>query len=190
MKMMEIQNPVGDNSSLHNNGIHLLNGEFDYQIAQEVITWILESNLRKKKKFKHLTLIINSHGGELSCAFAIIDMMRGSQIPIHTVGIGQISSCGLMTFLAGAKGYRVLTPNTSIMSHQWSGGTYGKEHELIAAQRDNELTRERMLVHYKQTTGLDEKIIKEKLLPAHDVFLSAEEALALKICDHIKLNYS
>jgi ATP-dependent protease ClpP protease subunit len=42
-----------------------------------------------------------------------------------------------------------------------------------------------MMDHYRMTTGLDEEVIKQRLLPASDVYLSAEEALALGICDFI-----
>jgi hypothetical protein len=41
------------------------------------------------------------------------------------------------------------------------------------------------LAHYKTTTKLSEEEIKTALLPPHDVWLSAEEALALNICDSI-----
>ena len=174
-----------DNKTLHDNGVHLINGEFDYFTADDTITWILESGFRKKKP-KHLTLIINSHGGEMASAFAIIDIMRGSPIPIHTVGIGQVSSAGLMTFMAGAKGHRILTPNTTILSHIWSGETCGNAHELLAAQRENDLSTERMINHYQRCTGLSVDIIRDKLLPTTDVWLSAEEARGFNICDHIK----
>jgi hypothetical protein len=42
-----------------------------------------------------------------------------------------------------------------------------------------------MLNHYRRSTGLDDVKIKEYLLPAQDRWLSAEEALSLKICDSI-----
>jgi ATP-dependent protease ClpP protease subunit len=42
-----------------------------------------------------------------------------------------------------------------------------------------------MIEHYKETTGLDEDTIKTQLLPNSDVWLSAEEAMALGICDYI-----
>jgi ATP-dependent protease ClpP protease subunit len=42
-----------------------------------------------------------------------------------------------------------------------------------------------MINHYQETTGLDEDTIKARLLPANDVWLSADEALELGICDHI-----
>lgn len=173
--------------SLHDNGIHFLSGEFDYETANDAITWLLESGLRKKKKYDHLTLIINSHGGDLACGFAIIDMMRASTIPVHTLGLGQISSCGLLTFIAGEKGHRILTPNTSILSHQWAGAASGKAHELVSVQKDFDLTSSRVLDHYQRCTGLDPDAIKTKLLPPHDVFLSANEAIQYNLCDAIKL---
>lgn len=179
--------PVGAECLLHEHGIHLINGEIDYDSTDRVITWLLESSLRKSKKIQHLTLIVNSHGGDLHCSFAIIDMMRASALPVHTVGLGQISSSGLMTFLAGDPGHRVLTPNTSIMSHQWTGETSGKAHELVSAQRYFDITTERVMAHYRHCTHLTDETITQKLLPPHDVFLTADEALALNLCDDIRL---
>jgi ATP-dependent Clp protease protease subunit len=111
--------------------------------------------------------------------------MKGSKIPIKTVGLGLIASCGILTFMAGTKGRRVVTPNTSILSHQYSWGSRGKEHELFATMREFELSSERMLEHYKKCTGLTEKKIREVLLPAEDVWLSAEEAKKYGIADKI-----
>ena len=72
-----------------------------------------------------------------------------------------IASCGLLMFITGQKGKRVLTPNTSILSHQYSWGSIGKEHELFARVRELELTTERMINHYKKCTGLTEEEIQK-----------------------------
>ena len=119
----------------------------------------------------------------------VIDTMKGSSIPIHTLGLGQISSCGILTFMAGAKGHRVLTPNTTILSHQYSWGTSGKEHELIAASRAFDLISEKMIGLYRSCTGLSDKKIREVLLPPQDIWLSAQEALKYGIADKIKKMY-
>jgi ATP-dependent Clp protease protease subunit len=111
--------------------------------------------------------------------------MKASSIPIKTVGLGSVSSSGLLIFLAGAPGRRILTPNTSILSHQYSWGSDGKHHELFAITKEFGLAQQRMINHYQETTGLDEDTIKARLLPANDVWLSADEALELGICDHI-----
>jgi ATP-dependent Clp protease protease subunit len=129
--------------------------------------------------------MICSEGGELAPAFALIDVMKNSKIPIKTVGLGQIASCGLLIFLSGTPGRRVLTPNTSILSHQFSWGSEGKAHELFATVKEFELIQHRMINLYKSSTNLDEETIKKVLLPAQDVYLSAEEALSYGICDHI-----
>jgi ATP-dependent Clp protease protease subunit len=145
----------------------------------------LHENFINKKKRKELLLMICSEGGDVSAAFALIDVMHSSNIPIKTVGLGTIASAGLLIFLAGTAGRRVLTPNTSILSHQFSWGSDGKAHELFATMKEFELTHKRMLAHYEACTGLGQEEIRKTLLPPHDVWLSAEEALALNVCDSI-----
>lgn len=171
-------------------GIYIFADEFNHISTSKAIKFILSKNiLPKKKRPGNLTLIINSPGGDVPCAFALIDIMKGSRIPVYTLGIGEISSCGLLTFIAGEKGHRIITPNTSILSHQYSWGSYGKEHELIARVKEFDLTSQRMLQHYKKCTGLNEKEIKEVLMPPSDVYLSAKEAVKYGLADHIRQTY-
>lgn len=170
---------------LNDYGIMVLMGEIDTETVKPVIEWILLENFVKKKKLKELLLMICSEGGDLSAAFALIDVMNSSRIPIKTVGLGQIASSGLLVFLSGSPGRRVLTPNTTIMSHQFSWGSDGKVHELFATMKEFELIQQRMVNLYKKATGLDDDVIKSVLLPPQDVYLSAEEALKYNICDHI-----
>lgn len=171
--------------SLANAGMYVFMGELACDSIKPVIEWILHENYVVKKKRKELLLMICSEGGDMSAAFALIDVMRSSGIPVKTVGLGQIASAGLLVFLAGTPGRRVLTPSTSILSHQFSWGSDGKAHELFATIKEFELTQKRMIAHYQTCTGLGLDEIKTVLLPPHDVYLSAEEALALNICDAI-----
>jgi ATP-dependent Clp protease, protease subunit len=171
--------------ALANNGMWVLMGDVDEDNIKPIIEWILHENFVRKRKFKELLLMINSDGGNLSDAFALIDVMRSSKIPVKTVGLGSIASAGLCIFLAGHPGRRVLTPNTSILSHQFSWGSSGKVHELFATVKEFELTQLRMIKLYQETTNLDEDTIKKVLLPPQDVYLSAEEALSYHICDHV-----
>jgi ATP-dependent protease ClpP protease subunit len=75
------------------------------------------------------------------------------------------------------------------MSHQFSWGTHGKEHELIAAVKEFNLTGQRMLNHYMKTTGLDEETVKSILMPSSDVYLDAKEAVKYKIADKVVNTY-
>ena len=166
-------------------GMYVFMGEVSTETMQPVIEWILYENFVSKKRKKELLLMICSEGGDMSAAFALIDVMNSSLIPIKTVGLGQIASAGLLIFLTGAPGRRVLTPNTSILSHQFSWGSEGKSHELFATVKEFELTQQRMVNHYIKCTGLGTEDIRKSLLPPHDVYLTAEEALALNVCDAI-----
>ena len=182
----EKESGAEDKDELLDKGIKIFMGDVNMKTMEPIIEWILAAKLSWKKNQKELTLAICSPGGDLNACFALIDVMQGSRIPIRTVGMGMIASCGLLMFISGTKGKRILTPNTSILSHQYSWGSYGKEHELFATVREYELTTERMVNHYKKCTGLEDKMIREKLLPPSDVWLDAKEARKLGICDHIQ----
>ena len=184
----ESKKDSGQSPSVEECGIFLLMDEISDSTCKDVIQFIISKNISKPYP-KYLQLIINSGGGDLQAAFAVIDTMKGSAIPVHTVGLGCVASAAIAIFMAGEKGKRVLTPNTSILSHQYSWGTYGKEHELLATVREYELTTQRMLKHYKKCTGLSDKKIREHLLPPQDVWLSATEAKKLGICDSVKTVY-
>lgn len=79
-----------------------------------------------------------------------------------------------------------MTPNTMVMSHQWSGLRWGKEHELLASQRGDNILTGMIFRHYKRHTGLSDKQIRKYLLPPSDVWLSAKEAKQLGLCDKVK----
>ena len=182
--------PSSDDSEadLYKSGIYLFMDNVNADSCKDAIEFILKQNAEKKRK-KRLQFMIASPGGGMPECFALIDVMKGSKIPIHTVGLGLIASCGLLLFISGEQGHRILTPNTSILSHQFSWGNYGKEHELFAQVKEFELSTKRMLDHYKKCTGLDEEQIREHLLPPEDVWLSAKEAKKLGICDQVKSVY-
>jgi ATP-dependent Clp protease protease subunit len=171
--------------ALQDEGMYVFMGEVSTDSVKPVIEWILHENFVIKKRKKELLLMICSEGGDMSAAFALIDVMNSSTVPIKTVGLGQIASAGLMIFLTGTRGRRVLTPNTSILSHQFSWGSEGKSHELFATVKEFELTQQRMIAHYQRCTSLDLEQIKTALLPPHDVYLTAQEALALNVCDAV-----
>ena len=174
-----------DEADLYKLGIYLLMDDISPDSCKEAIEFILKQNSEKKKQ-KRLQFLICSNGGDVPPCFALIDVMRGSGIPIHTVGLGVIASCGLLLFITGEKGQRILTPNTSILSHQYSWGSWGKEHELFAQVKEFELSSRRLVEHYKKSTGLSEEDIRTYLLPPEDVWLSGKEAKKLGICDSIR----
>lgn len=176
--------------SLEDKGTYLFMESFTNGSCAKAIRFVLEQNiLSKSDRPEMLTFIINSPGGDVNAMFALVDTIKGSEIPVKTIGLGQIASCGLMLFLAGSKGNRLITPNTAILSHQFSWGSYGKEHELFATVKEFTLTQRRIVDHYKKCTGLSKKEIRKYLLPAEDVWLDSEEAVKLGVADRIVTTY-
>ena len=171
-------------SKLADVGIHILMGEITDSSCKDAISFILEKNIdTTQTRPKEIRLIINSQGGSVTAAFSLIDIMLGSTIPIVTTGIGQIASCGLLIFMTGNK--RVLTPNTSILSHQYSWGSGGKQHDLVAIRKEEDLIAERIANHYRMCTKMTKKQVQKFLGPS-DMWLTAEEAMENNFCDEIE----
>lgn len=163
--------------------IHFLIGDIDEVTIGECIRWITYENLDTKPRT--LTLYVNSPGGDLYQAFALIDVMRNSTHPIRTIGIGLVMSAGFLIFAAGTKGQRFAAKNTSFMCHQFSESSEGKFHDVKAAIKESERLNSRMLDVLKDATGQTASVVKKKLLPPSDVYLSAEETIEIGAADHL-----
>lgn len=170
--------------TLFENNIHFLTGELEQENVDNAIKWIVSENLDTKNQ-KTLTLYINSTGGDLYNAFALIDVMRNSHRPICTIAIGSAMSAAFLILAAGTKGQRYVARNTGLMCHQYSDEAAGKHHDLKAHMREGNLCHDRMLQILRESTSLPATKIKSKLLTATDNFLTAEEILQLGIVDHI-----
>ena len=177
-------------SLLRDNGVLFLDGEFNQEKIMPLIMQITEYNLMDEEDQPDaIKLIINSPGGSVHSAFHLIDAIKMSEIPVATIGQGLVASCGVLTLMAGQKGHRYLTHNTSVMSHQYSWGSKGKEHELYAIVKEFEMSSGRMIEHYKKCTKKSETYIRKHLLGATDMWLSPDECKKHGIIDEIWETY-
>jgi ATP-dependent Clp protease protease subunit len=172
-------------SALLDNSIHYFSGEIEEDNIAEAIRWVIFENLKGEDETKPLVLYINSIGGDLAEAQALIAVMRKSKRPICTIGVGSVCSAAFMVFAAGTKGLRFISDTASIMCHQFSGGFEGKYHDLKSMFKENELMNDRMVKLLQEFTGLEPKKIKSKLLPPSDVWFTADEVIELGVADHI-----
>ena len=166
---------------LLNNHIYFLTGDITEASVNGVIKWIVYENAINPKS--KLTLYINSEGGSVGDAFALIDVMRNSKCRISTIGLGSICSCGFFIFAAGAKGNRYIAKNTSILCHQFSATMDAKFHDLEAFGIESKLTNQRLTTLLVESSGLSASEVKKKLLTASDVWLTAEELVEYGIAD-------
>jgi len=172
-------------NGLSDYGIIYISGAIDGGTAESVCKEIIEYNI--KGEANQIQMIINSPGGSCPAGFSIIDIMEWSRIPIYTTGIGMIASMGLLIFMTGEKGRRVITPRTSILSHRFSAFNFGNHSQLIAGRKEEDLEHERILSHYLSYSNIKDKDELEKyLLRDVDTWLSPEEAIQYGLADRIE----
>lgn len=132
-----------------------------------------------------ISLFIDSVGGDVFSTYHLIDLIKQSQIPVATIGMGCIASGGVMLLMSGTPGRRYITENTYIMSHQYSTMMAGKEHELKASFYEVELQSNKMINHYRKCTKKSEAYIRKHLLSQSDASLSPSEAIKHGLADEI-----
>ncbi|MCX6224647.1 MAG: ATP-dependent Clp protease proteolytic subunit [Bacteroidia bacterium] len=166
-------------------GIIYLSGTINEAKAESVCKEIIGYNI--KGNINQVQMVINSPGGTCTDGFSIIDIMEWSKIPIYTTGIGIIASMGLIIFMTGEKGHRVVTPRTSILSHRFSAMNIGNHSQLIAGRREEDMLHERILNHYMNYSNIkDRQELEKYLLRDVDTWLSTEEAVQLGIVDVVE----
>jgi ATP-dependent Clp protease protease subunit len=165
------------------NSVHLLSGEITDANVNECIKWIIYENFDTREKV--LTLYINSTGGDLYSALALVDIMKSSVHTVRTITIGSAMSAAFLIAVSGTHGERYAGKNASFMCHQFTENTEGKYHDLKATMKGNEISNEMMVAVLKEATGLAPSVIKKKLLPASDVYLTPQEAIDIGVVDHL-----
>lgn len=166
-------------------GVHFLIGEIDENNVNEAVKWLAYENIDPRPG-RILTLYVNSQGGDLYEAFGLIDMIRNSRVPIRTIGYGSVMSAAFLIVASGAPGERYITKNCGIMCHQLScSEEMGKYHDIKATRKETDRLNKAMYDILKESTGLDGRIIKTRLLPAHDVYMTAEEMIEFGAADNI-----
>lgn len=162
----------------------LLFGDIEDDIIAQACNVIIGEQYREERKDK-IRIMINSAGGELHSAFALIEIMEASSIPIETVAIGQCVSAALMIFMSGTPGMRIVTRTCTAMSHTYSTGIEGNHWDLKDIQKELQNTQERIVGQYEKCTGKSKASIMKKLIGKGDTWLRPQEMVEYGIADRI-----
>ena len=130
-------------------------------------------------------LYINSPGGSVTAGMSVYDTMNFIKPDVSTLCLGQAASMGAMLLTAGAKGKRFALPHSRVMIHQplISGGLGGQASDIEIHAREllkMKATLNELLA--KHSGQLLEKIERDT---DRDNFMSAEEAAAYGLIDHV-----
>ncbi|MGV3278058.1 ATP-dependent Clp endopeptidase proteolytic subunit ClpP [Rickettsiales bacterium LUAb2] len=158
-----------------------LTGPIDDNIASLVCAQLLFLEAEDPKK--DINLYINSPGGVVSAGLAIFDTMNYIKCDVATLCMGMAASMGSFLLAAGAKGKRTILPHARVMVHQPSGGARGQATDIEIQAKEILYLKDLINKLYAGFTGQTQNKIKDAL--ERDFFMSADEAKAFGLVDHI-----
>jgi ATP-dependent Clp protease protease subunit len=150
-------------------------------VANTVIAQLLFLDSEDSKK--DIKLYINSPGGSVTAGLAIYDTMQFVKADVSTICVGIAASMSAVLLASGAKGKRLVLPNSEVMLHQVMGGAEGQATDIkIRAEHILKIKDKLNEILAKHTSQSIVKIDKDT---DRDFFLSASEALKYGLVDKI-----
>ena len=161
--------------------IIFLGGPIDDDSANLIVAQMLF--LENEDPKKDINLYINSPGGHVTSAMAILDTMDFVKPAVSTVCIGMAASAAAVILSAGEKGKRFALPNAEVMIHQPHGGAEGQASDIeISAKR---IIKLRELLNKMLSKNTGQPISKIEKDVDRDFFMNADEAKKYGIIDAI-----
>ena len=161
--------------------IIFLTGGVEDQVSSLICAQLLF--LESENPNKDIAFYINSPGGVVTAAMAMLDTMNFIKCDVATLCIGQAASAGSLLLTCGAKGKRFSLPNARVMIHQPSGGAQGMASDIEIQAREILKLREKLNNIYVTQTGQKLSAIEKAM--DRDTFMSADEAKAFGLVDHV-----
>ena len=126
-------------------------------------------------------LHINSYGGSVFAAFAAIDFIQQSRIPVHTIVEGGTASSGTLMSVVGKKRY--IRPHASMLIHQLSAWVGGKMTDIEESHQNLEQMMQTIKDIYAEHTTMTRPQLDELL--RHDFWWPAATCLRRGLVDAI-----
>lgn len=126
---------------------------------------------------------INSQGGEVFSGMAIYNALRQSKGDITIYIDGVAASIAAIIALCGKP--LLMSPYAKLMLHNVSGGTYGNASELRQTAEQMEKLQTNLATMVAKRLGMTAEEIEKKYFDGQDHWISASEALEMKLVDGI-----
>lgn len=181
MAVLDLQSKL-----LQNNNLFLTEEVDRESIAtlQAELFYLTSKMTPEESEADPITIYINSPGGEVYSCLGLYDVMQlfiNQGYIIRTINIGCAASAAAVILLSGSKGHRYCLPNSTVMLHQPSGGTYGPVTDMKIAVEEADRLKKIMNNIVRQHAG--DEVVE---LMERDAWISPEEALKFNLIDEIK----
>jgi len=152
------------------------------EIIEKILAWNIQDRSVNAEDRKPIHILINSEGGDMMEALAIIDAIQSSKTPVYTHVIGEAYSAAFLITLCGKK--RFGTRNSTYLFHEGMAGFVGDAHKLNQAVQFYKNT----LLKKTRKIILDNSKISEEAYEEHikdDWFFDSNEAVKLGVIDDV-----
>ena len=168
-------------SRLLKDRIVFIDGEINDASADLAVAQILF--LESENPDKDISVYINSPGGSVTAGLAIYDTMQYVKCDIQTICMGQAASMGAILLAGGTAGKRYALPSSRVIIHQPWGGVQGQESD-ISIQAKEIIRLKKLSIEYfaHHTKKSIDEVAKDM---ERDYYMSAQDALAYGIVDHV-----
>lgn len=158
-----------------------LTGEISDALADEII-----AKLEYLDSCSHqpIRMVINSPGGSVTSGLAVLDAMRRTQSPVHTVCTGLAASmAAVLAACGGSRGERCITPHAEMMIHQPLGGISGQASDVQVMALQLTKTKDLLIALLAEATGKTREQISTDI--DRNYWLDAKAAVAYGLADRI-----
>jgi ATP-dependent Clp protease protease subunit len=118
---------------LRHNPVMIRVNKFDEDSAKD---FALKMAMAHNTGQKVIPVIIDSYGGQVYSLMSMISAINASELPVATIVEGKAMSCGVILFSCGTPGMRYVTPEATLMIHDVSSGSHGKNEEIQASAKE------------------------------------------------------
>lgn len=134
-------------------------------------------------QYKKIDVRINSNGGDVFNGIAIYNALRTSKADITIYVDGVAASMAGIIALCGKPLY--MSPYAKIMLHSVSGGAYGNVSDLRSVATMMESLEKDLSQMIAGRCGMSAEAVRSKYFDETDHWLSAQEAVNMKLADGI-----
>lgn len=167
----------------------LISSEIDSVSMKDIIPTIMTINNdddEKEADYKNwerkpIQLFINSFGGSVYDGLALVDVIKQSKTPVHTISIGSCMSMGFWIYLSGHK--RFVGEHATLMFHGISQSIYDKSEGIKLQLKELERMQEMFIDEVINTSLVKKETLEDYISRKAEWYIPADEAIKLKLAD-------
>jgi len=150
-------------------------------LLREAEEYCIILSLKLRIDLVPIYLHIYSNGGYIHAAFATIDVINSSKVPVYSIIEGATASAGTLISIVCKKRY--IRPTAYMLIHQLSSEIWGKMDAIIDEYKNlTQLMSKVKSIYKKYSLLTDEKL--ENLLK-HDLWLDAKKSIKYGLVDEL-----